>query len=79
MAVEPTPEQCARQILEIFAHFNVRANESLPLRSIFATTERWHRRWDDTQAGLAKARELGWTEEAPRDHVRLTETGFKEM
>ena len=75
----PTPEENARFVLEIFAHFNVRPGEVLLPGNLTVITDNRGRRREDLLDGLQRAEELGWIEAADNDAVRLTEGGFAEM
>jgi len=78
MPAPPTPEQCARAILEILVlHFGLRPGDVLP-HSNFLTI--WPQRGyspADFKAGLQFAIESGWLELLPGgESYRLTKSGF---
>ena len=79
MATLPTPEENARKVLEIFAHFNLRAGEVLRTNNFLAIAAKWNLRTEDLDDGLKKAEEFGWVESTENGSVRLTEAGFSEM
>ena len=79
MATLPTPEENARTVLSIFAHFNNRPGDVLLPNNFMAVSADRRLRWEDVVNGLEKAAELGWVEETDKGSVRLTDAGFDEM
>ena len=78
MATLPTPEQCARAILAIFAsHYGLRPGDVLR-RNNFSTL--WPQRGyrpKDFKTGLPFAIESGWLESVPGGSTyRLAKSGF---
>lgn len=79
MAKLPTPEESARVVLQIYAHFNSRPGHVLHLRNFMAVAADRRLQENDVISGLEKGVELGWFEEAGGGSFRLTDAGFDEM
>ena len=79
MATLPTPEENARNVLEVFRHLDRRAGEVVLEKTLLQTWAKWGWRIeDDLASGLLKAEELGWVERTKRGY-RLTDEGFRDM
>ena len=78
MATLPTPEQCARAILDIFVlHFGLLAGEVLPRKNFLTIWPQRGYRTKDFKVGLQFATESGWLELLPGGKsFRLTKSGF---
>lgn len=80
MAILPTPEDTAREILAIFVeHFKSRPDNVLRANNFLAV---WHNRGlaaEDFALGMDYAAEKGWVVIQPGgDSFKLTATGFAE-
>jgi hypothetical protein len=75
MATIPTDEECARGILDVFKHYDMRPDESLPLgrlRAVFLKRGRA----DDMVRGIQYVIDKGWLVRLPGNWFKLTEAGF---
>jgi hypothetical protein len=79
MATLPTPEENAKQVLEIYAHFDSRPGRVLRANNFVAVAARWRIRMTDIQQGLEYAARQGWIEETEDGSLRLTDRGFSAM
>ncbi|SER61312.1 hypothetical protein SAMN04487958_1024 [Vreelandella subterranea] len=80
MATLPTPEETAREILEIFVgHFNSRPGHVLRINNFTAV---WHSRGlasEDFKPGMEYAVAQGWVDvQSDGDAFKLTDAGFAE-
>ena len=79
MATLPTPEENAKRVLEIYAHFDSRPGSLLRANNFVAVAARWRIRMTDIQQGLEYAVRQGWIEETENGSLRLTDRGFSAM
>ena len=79
MATLPTPEENARRVLKIYAHFGTRPGESLSTQNVLAIGDKQGLRTEHLFDGLRYGDKEGWFEDGPTGSVRLTEAGFAEI
>ncbi len=79
MAELPTPEQSAREVLNIFAHYHIRPGQALQDRIFVLQADERHIAHGDLVRGVDRGVELGWFERGPRDSLTLTASGFAQM
>jgi hypothetical protein len=79
MATLPTPEESARLVLQIYAHFDSRPGHVLRANNFVAVAARRRIPIADIQRGLEYAAGMGWIEETENGSLRLTEQGFEAM
>lgn len=81
MASEPTPEESARHLLDVFAHAHndaLRVGQVLsrgPAKTAFLQDRRWH--IQDFVAGLQYASEHHWIQIPSATVIRLTDDGLR--
>lgn len=78
MATLPTPEEKARTILKIFAHFGSKPGHVLLPNNLVAYGANNRIEIKDIGEGLQEAKDRGWIEESTNG-VKLTDAGFSEM
>lgn len=78
MATVTTPEENARRVPQIYAHFNIRPGNVLRASNFVAVGSRWRIPISGIQIGLEYAAEMNWIEET-ENALRLTDAGFAAM
>lgn len=79
MATLPTPEECARLVLEPFSSRNLRAGNVLQPNTILGFFANRNLPSADLRTGYDYAVTNGWIAETPGGGVELLEKGFAEM
>lgn len=77
--MEPTPEECARQILEVFKRFGCREGDFLLANSLYDDflAPSWQPR--DLATGLESAKESGWIVQNANGELFLTKLGADQI
>ena len=78
MATQPTPQENANTVLDIYAHFKSRPGSVLRANNFLAVAARRHIPTSYLQDGLDYAAEMNWIEETETG-LRLTDHGYNAM